>query len=316
MGQTLLMLGGIVGVWGVLLWMKWRVAKRLSRHGAFVLRHLSVPIQFGFFVFSVSIASQILPKEVARHPYMRYGVRLALIFALFWILDRLLSVLLRRSANLGGGGRDLVHTLGRSVLFGVSALIVCDTLGISITPILASLGVGSVAVALALQGTLGDFFSGIYLIVDRPVRMGDFVRMDSGIEGQVLRIGWRSTELFYFGRMVVVPNSKLATSVLTNLSLPDRAYLFKIEVGVSYASDLAKVRAVLEDEVAKAGAVEPKVRFTQFGDSAVTTEVLAKAPDFDAHFGVRSALIEGVHRRFKAEGIEIPFPQRVLHQKG
>jgi small-conductance mechanosensitive channel len=226
-----------------------------------------------------------------------------------------LSVLLRRSAiAAGGGGRDLVHTLGRSMLFGVGILIACDTLGISITPILASLGVGSVAVALALQGTLGDFFSGIYLIIDRPVRTGDFVRMDSGLEGQVVRIGWRSTELKFDGRMIVVPNSKLATSVITNLTLPDMPYTFKVEVGVGYGSDLANVRKILEDEVAKAGASDAKIRFTSFGDSSVTTTIFAKAPDFDSYFLLRSNLIEGIHKRFQTEGIDIPFPQRVVRQ--
>lgn len=147
-------------VWGVLLWLKWILEKRLSRHRAFVLRHLSAPIHLGFFFFAVSIAAQILPKEIARHPYLRYGVRLGLIVALVWTLDRLISVMLRRSglsSQGAAGSRDIVHTLARTVLFSVSVLVICDTLGISITPILASLGVGSVAVALALQGTRAIF---------------------------------------------------------------------------------------------------------------------------------------------------------------
>jgi small-conductance mechanosensitive channel len=115
--------------------------------------------------------------------------------------------------------------------------------------------------------------------------------------------------------MIVVPNSKLATSVIVNLSMPEEAYQFKVEVGVGYGSDLAKVKKLLEDEVVKAGAKDPKIRFTQFGESAITTAVLSKAPDFDSHFLVRSNLIEGVHRRFQLEGIEIPFPQRVMHQR-
>lgn len=127
LGQTLFMLGGIVSVWGTLLWAKWRFERRLSRHGAFVLRHLSAPIQLGFFVFSVSVASQILPKEIARHPYMRYGLRIALILALFWMLDRLLSVLLRRSAiAAGGGGRQ---DLSRTPHLGAPASVLAHRVG-------------------------------------------------------------------------------------------------------------------------------------------------------------------------------------------
>lgn len=315
MGQTVLLLAGTILVWGGLIWAKLLLEKRLQRHTAFVLRQLTAPLHLGFFIFAVSVAAQILPKEIARHPYLRYGVRLGFIIALFWMLDRLISILLRRSGIAGGGGgRDLVQTLARTLILSVGVLVACDTLGVSITPILASLGVGSVAVALALQGTLGDFFSGIYLILDRPIHPGDFVRLENGIEAQVIRIGWRSTELRVDGRMIVVPNSKISSSVLTNLTFPEGAYTFKVEVGVSYEADLSRVRSVLEEECARVGAMEPKVRFTQFGESGITTVVLARAAHFDAHWLLRSQLIEAVHARFRREGIEIPYPQRVLHQ--
>ena len=85
--------------------------------------------------------------------------------------------------------------MSRALLFGLTLLIVLDTLGISITPILASLGVGSVAVALALQDTLSNLFAGVYILIDRPVRLGDTIRHQDGVEGEVLKIGWRSTQI-------------------------------------------------------------------------------------------------------------------------
>src|SRR5690606_8092261 len=120
------------------------------------------------------------------------------IFAVTWIAVRVISVFRESppvTKRFAPNVRAIIFASIRVVVFVLGALIALDSLGVSITPLLASLGVGSIAVGLALQDTLGNLFSGFYLYLDRPIAAGDWVRLDTGMEGQVRRIGWRSTHL-------------------------------------------------------------------------------------------------------------------------
>jgi small-conductance mechanosensitive channel len=128
------------------------------------------------------------------------------------------------------------------------AVLVSDALGISLAPALTALGVGTLAVALALQDTLANFFSGIYLLVDKPVRPGDFVRLEGGHEGHVDAIGWRSTQIkTMVGSWVIVPNATLSKAVVANFRTTNPRLLLEIRVDVAHGSDVPEVeRALLE----------------------------------------------------------------------
>jgi small-conductance mechanosensitive channel len=131
------------------------------------------------------------------------------------------------------------------------AVLVSDALGISLAPALTALGVGTLAVALALQDTLANFFAGIYLLVDKPVRPGDFVRLESGHEGYVDSIGWRSTQIkTLIGSWVIVPNATLSKAVLANFRGANPRLVLEIRVDVAHGSDVPAVERAL-DEVAK-----------------------------------------------------------------
>src|SRR5712692_1365574 len=136
------------------------------------------------------------------------------------------------------------------VVFGAfGTMIVLENLGISLTAVWTTLGVGSVAIALALQDTLSNFFAGVYLRLDHPVRLGDYIKLESGEEGFVVERGWRSTRIKALSNnTIVVPNAKLASTIVTNFSLPDPHMSLLIPISVNLSSDPEKVENILVEE--------------------------------------------------------------------
>lgn len=307
----------------------WRRLEKMgqgsSEHwSARVRSRINGPANFLILVAILAMGRQVAPAVVRNHVGLTMGLKIAVILSAIWMIDRLVA-LVAKSANVpagvGASSRVLAVTLARLSFLALGSLIVLDTLGISVTPILASLGVGSVAVALALQDTLSNFFSGIYLLVDKPISIGDFVRLEDGLEGRVHHIGWRSTELEYQGNSrVVIPNSKLSGARITNWSMPEPKVALVVPIGVGYESNLEHVEKitleVARDVCARfpeAGTdAPPSVRFTQFGDSAIQLNLSLVARSFLGQAELRHELIKSLHKRYAMEKIELPFPQRVV----
>ncbi len=219
----------------------------------------------------------------------------------------------------------LTQNLASLAVATVGMLILLNTLGISVTPILTALGVGGLAVALALQDTLSNLFAGFYVSVAGQVRVGDYVKLDSGEEGYVTDISWRSTTLRALpNNLIVVPNAKLAQAIVTNFHLPEKRMSLLLPVGVSYDSDPEVVERVLIEE-AIAGAREipgllaepaPFVRFIPgFGDSSLDFTLICQVGEFVDQYLAQHELRKRIFKRFRQEGIEIPFPIRTLYIK-
>jgi small-conductance mechanosensitive channel len=219
--------------------------------------------------------------------------------------------------------REPIRFVSHVVFAALAVMIVLDNLGISLTAVWTTLGVGSVAVALALQDTLSNFFAGVYLRLDRPVRVGDYIKLESGEEGFVIEQGWRSARIRTLpNNVVVVPNAKLASTIVTNYSLPEPQMSLLISVGVSYQSDPEQVERILVEEASRAtGQVEgllsdppPFVRFIPgFGDSSLNFTLICRVASFVDQYLVQHELRKRIFARFQREGISIPFPQRDIH---
>lgn len=220
----------------------------------------------------------------------------------------------------------LTQTLASLAVAIAGLLALLNTLGISITPILTALGVGGLAVALALQDTLANLFAGFYISVAGQVRIGDYVKLDSGEEGYVTDISWRSTAIRALpNNMIIVPNAKLAQAIVTNYHLPEKRMSLLIPIGVSYDSDPVHVERVLLEE-ARAGAreipgllaePEPFVRFIPgFGDSSLDFTLICQVAEFTDQYLAQHELRKRIFRRFRQEGIEIPFPIRTVFLRG
>lgn len=209
----------------------------------------------------------------------------------------------------------------RGVVIAIGVLVLLQSLGVSVTPLLTALGVGGLAVALALQDTLSNLFAGLQLLASKKVQTGDFIKLDSGENGYVLDINWRNTTVRELsGNIVVVPNARLADAVMTNYHQPAQDMSVAVRLGVSYESDLEHVERVTIEvgrEVMKSvqGAVpdhEPVVRFHTFGESSIDFTVFLRAGEYADQFLVVHEFVKRLHTRYRLEGIEIPFPIRTL----
>jgi len=237
---------------------------------------------------------------------------------------KIFSSFIQRS-NLPIPATGLVYGILKGVIFVLGFLIILSDLGISITPFITALGVGGLAVALALQDTLANLFAGIHILFEKTVRVGDFIRLETGQEGYVDDITWRTTRVRMLpNNMVIIPNSKLAQSIVTNYYLPEKRMSLLISINVSYSSDPEKVEKILVEEAKKAvgevpgllGDPEPFVRFIPgFGESSLDFTLICQVKEFVDQYPVQHELRKRIFKRFKKEGIEIPFPQRTVHLK-
>jgi small-conductance mechanosensitive channel len=219
----------------------------------------------------------------------------------------------------------LLRRVADVIIYAIALMIMLDQLQINISPILASLGIGGLAVALALQPTLSNFLSGTYVISDSVIRKGDYIKLDSGFEGTVEEIGWRITKIRHWqGNLVILPNSKLSDAVVTDFEKPEASMLFSVDCGVSYNSDLEQVERIVREVAVEtmnrypegAKDFEPVVRFNHFADSNINFSVVLKAVNRGAQFELKHQFIKMLHRRFHDEGIIIDYPVRRLLVSG
>ncbi len=217
----------------------------------------------------------------------------------------------------------LAYGILKGTILIIGFLIILSVLGISITPLITALGVGGLAVALALQDTLANLFAGIHILVEKSIRVGDFVRLETGQEGYVEDITWRTTRIRMLpNNMVIIPNSKLSQSIVTNYYLPEKRMSLLIPIGVSYSSDPEKVETILVEEAKKAvgeipgllGDPEPFVRFIPgFGESSLDFTLICQVQEFVDQYLAQHELRKRIFKRFQEEGIEIPFPHRTVY---
>ena len=217
----------------------------------------------------------------------------------------------------------LLNTILNVVIYAMGVLVVLQYYGLSIAPILTAMGVGGMAVALALQETLANIFSGLHLILSKQLRLDDYIKLSTGEEGRVTDITWRFTTIVPAGggNMIVIPNQKIASSNITNYSMPRKDIVISIPVGVAYDSDLDKVERVTLDvakevmaQIDKDVKMEPAVRFHTFGESSIDFNVVLHSSYFEHQFLLKHEFIKALTRRYREEGIEIPYPTRTVLQ--
>ncbi|HPT39072.1 MAG TPA: mechanosensitive ion channel family protein [Candidatus Omnitrophota bacterium] len=212
---------------------------------------------------------------------------------------------------------SLTQNIARVFVFSIGALIILNSLGISITPILATLGVGGLAVALALQDTLTNLFAGFHITVAKQIRVGDYIKLESGEEGYVVDINWRSTKIkMLSNNLVLIPNDKLNKAIVINYYLPDKEMAVLVDLGVHYKSDLGKVekvtcevvRSVMKEVNGGVDYFEPFIRYHTFSDSCIKFTVILRVKEFADQYLIKHEFIKRLHKRYTQEGINIPYP--------
>ncbi len=260
------------------------------------------------------------------------GLDVIAIIVTTWAVIRAINLFMVWRTNTalahGVSSRDIAHQVNtlRKILdiivFVIALLYILSTSGVNLSPLLASGAVGGLAVALAAQDTLSNLFAGFYLGLDRPIREGDFIQLESGQQGTVMEIGWRNTRIRLLpNNVVVIPNAKLSQSVFTNYTLPVADMSLYVSCGVAYDSDLQEVEritlevaSVLQTEIPGADPDwAPSVTWKEFGGSSINFTVGLRVKEFNAQYKLQSEFIKALHRRYNQEGITIPFPTQSVY---
>ncbi|MCX8103480.1 MAG: mechanosensitive ion channel [Candidatus Bipolaricaulota bacterium] len=241
------------------------------------------------------------------------------------VLANIISAIFQRMVARGeveAPATSLTRTFIKAGVIIVGILVLLSTLGISITPILTAFGIGGLAIALALQDTLTNLFAGFNVSMAKQVRVGDYIKLDTGQEGYVTDINWRTTSIRDFSNnLIVIPNSKLAQSIITNYYMPDKPVTIRIPVSVSYNSDPEHVERVLLELGSQALAEMPQldpsfapvVRLTNMGEFSLNFLLVVRAKTFDDQFSAQHELLKRILKRLREEQIEIPFPARTVY---
>jgi MscS family membrane protein len=204
------------------------------------------------------------------------------------------------------------------ILAVIAIIITLDHFGQDVSSLVVSLGVGSLAIALAAQDTLSNMIAGFVIMMDRPFRVGDRIQLPTGEVGDVHEIGIRSTKILDFdNNLVIVPNSELTKSRVVNFSYPAEIVRVVVEVGIAYDADLDKAKYIMTDLAKQNKDIladpAPQVFLVALSDSSVNLRLAARTDDYRKRFLIETELREQIFKAFKEEGVEIPFPQRVVH---
>ena len=215
---------------------------------------------------------------------------------------------------------SLFQKFSRITISFIGLIFILDVWGIKVGPLLASLGIAGIAVAFALQTTLGNIFGGISLIIDRSITVDDFIKLDDGTQGFVTDIGLRSTKIKSMdGDLIILPNGKLADSKIYNYHKPLPTTRAKIEFGVKYGSDTEKVKKIVLDEIKGIKGVlkepEPAVVFDELGDFALKFKAFFWVSSIEKKIEAKEAALAAVYNALNKNKIGIPFPTRTIYLK-
>ncbi len=286
---------------------------------------LGVVVLGGYLALRLPLELGTAFQDAADKGFATVGIALGIV-AVSAVVSNGLDWYLENLAGKAGPGIDtrvlpMLRRAGAVVIYGLGGLLILDLLSINISPLIAGLGLGGLAVALALQPTLANLFAGSYVMTEGVIASGDYIELANGISGYVMDVSWRSTRLRTWGNnLVVVPNSTFAETIITNYQRPVPAVNVYLTCGVSYDSDLFVVERVCREVMDEMLDTEPQAvkeyggwfGFESFGDSNVNFWLFVQARNRLASFEIQSALMKNLHQRLRQEGIVINYPVRTL----
>ena len=291
-----------------------------------IISTIEPQIVFWFFLFGLTVGLKDLPITDQYVMYVSKVLNILLIGSITLAVSKLVIGLFELWSKQQGGGfpsTTIFINIVRITIYTIGFLIILDTIDVSIAPMLTALGVGGLAVSLALKDTLTDVFAGLHILLSKKVEPGDFISLDSGEMGYIQNITWRNTKMLERSNNVIhIPNTKLSSAIVKNYDSGDPSFSVKIPVGVAYDSDLEHVsRVVMEvanelhskmDETNKEA--EPSFKFKAFGESSIDFSVYFRGNKYGDQNPIIHEFIQKIHKRFKQEKIEIPFPVRTILQ--
>uniref|UniRef100_A0AAU2VE27 Mechanosensitive ion channel family protein n=1 Tax=Streptomyces sp. NBC_00003 TaxID=2903608 RepID=A0AAU2VE27_9ACTN len=271
-----------------------------------------------------AVSASALPLTTRVAGIVNHSLTALLILVITFTAARVVAGLvqsLAQSRTGVAGSATIFVNITRVVVVAMGVLVALETVGVSIAPLLTALGVGGLAVALALQDTLANLFAGVHILASKTVQPGDYIRLSSGEEGYVVDINWRNTVVRNLSNnLVIIPNGRLARTNMTNYTRPEQELTVLVQVGVGYDSDLEHVErvtlevvdSVMADITGALPGHEAAVRFHTFADSRINFTVILGVGEFSDQYRIKHEFIKRLHRRYRAEGISIPAPTRTV----
>jgi small-conductance mechanosensitive channel len=297
-----------------------------------IIKGVTLPLQLVIVLAGVYIATKYLISDLVLRGFDLNKMFFSIfIFLLAYASVRIMTTVFnwyqddiaqKTQTDIDDAFLPIIKKIISIILYTLAGLMILDKLEINISPILASLGIAGLAVGLALQDTLSNFFSAVYLTIDRPIKVGDYIDIESSTKGYVVGIGWRSTKIRTLsGNNIIFPNSKLSQSVITNYEGPDPQVSLIVEAGVSYDSDLDKVekvaiqaaKEVLNKNEGGVSDYEPLFRLAALNESSIDFKVILKAKSYVDQFKLKHDFVSELVKKFREENINIPFPQHDIH---
>ena len=282
------------------------------------------------FWFFLAGASMAIPASHVPDKYSFIAQKIIIgcvIFSITWVIAKIISQFITYKTSSGGTilpSTSIVSNILRIIIYTIGFLFLLQSLGVSITPLLTALGVGGLAVALALQETLTNLFAGIQIIASGKIKPNDYIQLSSGEEGYVEDIAWRNTTVRALSNnIVIIPNNKLAGTIVRNFSLPENEIAVLVNLGVSYSSDLDKVEKItievatetLKEVQGGVPEFSPFIRYNKFNSSSIDFTVILRGKQFTDQYLIQHEFIKRLQKRYLRENIEIPFPIRTIYMK-
>ncbi|HQQ95331.1 MAG TPA: mechanosensitive ion channel family protein [Bacteroidia bacterium] len=279
-------------------------------------------LTFLFLLSGFSLSVNLYARPYAEKYHINSICLSLLILIITTLSARIFTMLIQNRTTASSTktpSTSIILNITRIITFLIGAMLIMQIFGISITPILTAFGVGGIAIALALQETLSNLFSGIQLLASRHIRKGDYIKLGSGESGYIQDITWRNMILRELpNNIIVIPNSKASTSVITNYNLPEPEGAVLVEVCVCYDSALQEVENITIQIAKKVmtttkGAVkthEPFIRYHTFADSGIQFSVILRGDEYSSQFLIKHEFIKALHTAYRQHNIEMTLPKR------
>ncbi len=292
-----------------------------------LLNSLESQVILWSFLFSLFLVFEDFPIKEEYSTFILVIIKIILIASITHAMAKLVLGLFELWSKKQEGGfpsTTIFTNIVKITIYVIGLLIILDSVNISIAPMLTALGVGGLAVSLALKDTLSDVFAGLHILLSKKVQPGDFVSLDSGEMGYIQNITWRNTKMLERTNNILhIPNTKLSSAIVKNYDSGDPSFSVKVFMGVDYNSDLGHVERVSLEEANKLHAEmeetnkssQPSFKFRGFGDSSIDFAIYFRGNRYGDQNPIIHQFIKNIHKRFKEEKINIPFPIRTIIKK-
>ncbi len=309
------------------------VEKTRTKIDDIVWHIVRVPTIILLFLYGLVEAMNLMPLDVSILAFINQVYNFIVIATITYVVYKLFKDILvyegQRLAKKTKSELDdvlipVLEKIGSVIILIAGSMWALSAVGIDITIFLAGIGGTALILGLAAQDVLANFFAGMHILLDRPFKVGDYVKIEgSDTVYRIVKVGVRSTQAYdvFNHEMVIIPNIALAGDRIVNMMKPDEMGKVKFSVGVAYGTDVDRVQRIIEEvvsshpEIVKDEDKKPLVRLVEFGDSSLNFTVIAWIPNIMDQWRVAHELRVALYKRFQKEGIEIPFPQLDVHIK-